>query len=223
VKDYEVGLKSDFFDRRVRANLAAYYTKYDDIQRVVLVASTLNPSSTVVRNAAKATIKGAEAEVTVLPIDHLTLKVTGGLTDPKYKDYRDGLNNDLSGQPFVFIPKKTYSVSANYALPTDWGQVSGQVDWSYKGRVYYVADSQYGGGANGLPNFEYQSGFGLLNGRLSAKFDDAQLEVALFAKNITNKQYIAFSLDTTNTALGFVTYVPGERRTWGIEVTKTFP
>jgi outer membrane receptor protein involved in Fe transport len=107
----------------------------------------------------------------------------------------------------------------------DWGQVSAQLDWAWKGRVYYNADSMFSGdenGVNGLPDYRYQSGFGLLNGRLAAKFDDAQLEVAFFAKNITNKRYIAFDLDTTNTALGFVTYVPGERRTWGFEVTKTF-
>ena len=226
VKDYEVGLKADWLDRRVRTNFALYRTNYRDIQRVVIVPSINAPSATVVQNAAAATVKGAEAEITVNPIDHLTLKATGGLTDPKYKDYRDGFGRDLSGQPFVFIPKKTYSLSANYFVPMDWGQISGQVDYIYKGRVYYNADSMFSGGANGangLPDYRYQSGFGLLNGRLSAKFDDAQLEVAVFAKNITKKQYVAFNLDITNTALGFVTYVPSEPRTWGVEVTKTFP
>jgi outer membrane receptor protein involved in Fe transport len=44
----------------------------------------------------------------------------------------------------------------------------------------------------------------------------------VFAKNITNKRYIAYELDISTTAIGFVSYVPGERRTWGLEVTKTF-
>jgi len=221
VKDYELGLKADWLDRRVRTNFAVYRTNYKNIQRVVLVPSTLNPSSTVVRNAARAVIKGAEAEITINPIDHLTFKATGGLTDPKYKDYRDGFNNDLSDLPFIFIPKKTYSLSANYTQPMDWGQISTQVDWNWKGRVYYDDDSVYGT-VPGYPDFRYQSAYGLLNGRVAFTFDQPQLEVAFFAKNITNKRYIAFSLDTTATALGFVTYVPGERRTWGFEVTKTF-
>jgi len=225
VKDYELGLKADWFDHRVRTNLAVYRTNYKDIQRVVIVPSVSAPSATVVQNAARGVIKGAEAEVTVNPIDHLTLKGTAGLTDPKYKDYRDGFGKDLSGQPFVFIPKKTFSVSANYVIPMDWGQMSAQVDWNYKGKIYYNGDSQFSGnenGVNGLPDYRYQSGFGLLNSRVAFKFDDAETEVALFAKNITNKHYIAFDLDITNTALGFVTYVPGEPRTWGVEVTKTF-
>jgi len=225
VKDYELGLKADWLDRRVRTNLAVFRTKYNDIQRVVIVPSIVNPSATVVQNAAKATIKGAEAEITARPIDRLILKATGSLTDPKYKAYRDGFGADLSRQPFVYIPKKTYSFSAAYTQPMDWGQVSAQLDYAYKGRVYYNADSVYSGNANivnGLPDFRYQSGYGLLNGRLSAKFDDAKLEVAVFAKNITNKRYIAYELDITNTQIGFVSYVPGERRTWGLEVTKTF-
>ena len=52
---------------------------------------------------------------------------------------------------------------------------------------------------------------------------DAQLEVALFAKDITTKKYIAFVLHNSNKALGFMIYVPSERRTLGAEVSKTFP
>jgi len=221
VKDYELGLKADWFDRRVRTNLAVYRTNYKNIQRIVLVPSTLNPSSTVVRNAARAVVKGAEAEVTIVPIENLTLKATGGLTDPKYKEYRDGFGVDLSSFPFVYIPKKTYSLSANYTHPMDWGKVTAQVDWAYRGRVYYDDDSLFNG-TNGYPDFRYQSGFGLLNGRVGFTFDDPQMEVAFFAKNITNKRYIAYELDLTSTAIGFMSYVPGDRRTWGFEVTKTF-
>jgi len=221
VKDYEIGLKADWLNHRVRTNFAAYRTNYKDIQRVVLVPSTLNPSSTVVQNAARAVVRGAEAEITINPIDHLTLKATGGLTDPKYKEYRDGFGVDLSSFPFVYIPKKTYSLSANYTQPMDWGKVAAQVDWAYKGRVYYDDDSLFNG-TRGNPEFRYQSGFGLLNARIGFTFDDPQMDVSFYAKNITNKRYIAYELDLTSTAIGFMSYVPGDRRTWGFEVTKTF-
>ncbi len=223
VKNYELGLKADWLDHRLRTNFAAYYTDYKNIQRVILVASTLNPTSTVVGNAASAKVQGLEAEIVARPIENLTLTATGALTDPKYKVYRDGLGTDFSGQPFVFIPKKTYSLSAAYNIPIEAGDLRLQADWSWRGRVFYNADSQFNGSTAARPDYRGQAAFGLLNARASVKLDDGGLEMAFFGKNLLNKKYSAFLLDTTNTALGFVTYVPGDRRTWGFEVTKTFP
>jgi iron complex outermembrane recepter protein len=222
VTDYEIGLKGDWLDGRLRTNLAAYYTKYKDIQRAVLVPSTLNPSSTVVRNAARATIYGGEAEVTFIPVDNLTLRATAGLTEPEYEEYRDGLGVDLSDQPFTYIPDRTYSLSAAYVMPMESGDLRFQVDWAWRGRVYYDDDSLFNG-TNGLPDLRGQDAFGLLNARVSKRYESLGLDIALYGKNILDEEYIAGNLDTSTTALGFNSAVPGEPAIWGLEITKRFP
>src|SRR6185503_12208500 len=59
VTQHEIGAQSDLLERRVRLNLAGFYTDYGDIQRDAIIAVNGLPA-TVISNAAKATIKGVE-------------------------------------------------------------------------------------------------------------------------------------------------------------------
>src|SRR3546814_8053976 len=61
--DYEIGFKGDLFDRKVRLNLAGYYTDYSDIQKSSLIVVN-NTIVTVINNAAKGKIYGGEADST---------------------------------------------------------------------------------------------------------------------------------------------------------------
>ena len=61
IVSYEAGLKSELFNRRVRVNLAGFYTQYKDLQISQFESGTGGFSSTVV-NAGKATYAGVEAE-----------------------------------------------------------------------------------------------------------------------------------------------------------------
>src|SRR3546814_9506751 len=73
VDDVELGLKADwrFGDSFLRTNFAAFISDFKDIQRVQLNPNTI-PLQNVTTNAAKARIKGFEAEVTFRPIQPLT-------------------------------------------------------------------------------------------------------------------------------------------------------
>jgi len=63
VTDYEIGAKSEWFDQRLRANLAVYHSNYKDIQRTISVIEA-GSLVTEVQNAAAAKINGVELEVT---------------------------------------------------------------------------------------------------------------------------------------------------------------
>ncbi len=85
VTAYEIGLKSQFFQRKVRLNLAAFKYDYSDLQvSAGLVALPNGAFSTVVSNAASSDIKGVEAELLVAPISGVELNASYAYLDAKY-------------------------------------------------------------------------------------------------------------------------------------------
>ena len=79
---YEIGLKSEYFDHRFRANLAGYYYQYKDLQVTELVAG-----SDYVLNAAKAEIYGLDADFTAIPLRNLTLNASLALIHGRYTNF----------------------------------------------------------------------------------------------------------------------------------------
>lgn len=122
---YEVGLKSELFDRHVRFNIAGFFYNYKNVQ----VTSTINQNGTVVtviNNAAAAHMKGIDADFEVRPVSNLS--VTGGfvILDSHYTNYKNALAFNASrtatgpfvagqiynGSPVVAIPGGSFSIDA---------------------------------------------------------------------------------------------------------------
>ncbi|MGB3845275.1 MAG: TonB-dependent receptor [Sphingopyxis sp.] len=221
VTDYEIGLKSDWFDRRLRLNLAGYISKYDGIQRTVIVGSSLPPPNpptlTVVRNAAKGTIKGFEAEATAVPLDGFTLRGALGYVHARYDDYVSN-GQDRSFERFPYLPTWNWSLSAAYEHEMPGGPLRAQVDYVYKGT--------HDGAPSSLTDAVTKSwtvipGYGLLNARISKTFEKPSMNVALFVKNLTDKRFATTILDFSG-SLGYVLYAPGDPRVIGAEVSFDF-
>ncbi len=126
VDAYEVGFKSELFDRKLAFNVAAFYTDYKDIQQSSTV--TVPPpgigNETIVINAGGAKIKGIEADITARPIENLTIRASLGYTDAKFKGFIvDQLafgarrTFDLSAVNLIYAPKLTSSINAEYKVP----------------------------------------------------------------------------------------------------------
>jgi iron complex outermembrane receptor protein len=96
---YEIGLKSELFDRRVRFNASAFYYDYSNIQ-VGLISSL---GVTTVQNAAAATVKGLDLELTVQATEGLQIRSAVNLLDSKYKSY---------GNAQIFLPRTATACSA---------------------------------------------------------------------------------------------------------------
>ena len=220
VTDYELGLKTEFFDRAARFNLAAYHSVYKNIQRIVFVQGFDNSVNTATLNAASAKIDGVEAELTVRPISPLTLGASGSWTDPRYTRFIDPTTGaDRSKEKFAGVPKWLGSLYATLDEPTDFGAISATVDAAYQ------SSTDFSPGNHLTPNlaaYTNQAAYTLYNARLTFKLERPNLDIAFYGRNLTNKSYFTSAIDYTGAGLGFAIETLGPRRTFGAEVTKRF-
>jgi iron complex outermembrane receptor protein len=214
VNEYEIGVKSEFFDRRVRLNLAGFHDDMSNLQRSVIIGVTIGGSTqtaTVVTNAASARIDGVEAEGVWRVTHELTLSGSLGVIDPKYIKFVD-FTGDRSGEAWP-TPKVTYDLSATYVQPTSVGDLTGTVTWTGQ-------SAQDMSPASKQAYQVTQPAYGLLNGRLSLDIPSFDASVSLFARNMLGKHYIVSAVGLE--ALGWNTIIEGEPRTFGIEAVKRF-
>jgi iron complex outermembrane receptor protein len=215
---YEVGAKTEFLDRRVRLNLATFYSDYKDIQ----VTSTRSGagenggvvvSYSVVENAAAATIKGFEAELTVLPVEGLTLAGSVGYLDARY-DKVDARTSLTGNENLQNVPRWNASVSGEYSVPVGPLGLTARIDYSYRSEVYYELLNS--------PRAR-QPGYGILNGRITLKSDrgDGPWALAVFGTNLTDTQYYTAMTDYYS-SLGFVNGMPGRPREFGVTLSRRF-
>ncbi|WP_221796166.1 TonB-dependent receptor [Aquisediminimonas sediminicola] len=146
VDSFEVGLKSEWLDRKLSINVAAFHTNYKSIQQSTTVAlpAPSTGNETVVTNAASAKIKGLEMDLTLRPVEGLTLRSSVGYTKSKFGGFivtqpvttgvtlggapiTENRNFDFSGVDLIYAPKITFSVNGEYTHPVDVGNFSGKI------------------------------------------------------------------------------------------------
>ncbi len=81
---YEIGLKSEFFEHRLRVNLTAFYLDTTDLQTPSAAVAPNGTVSFITQNFANYHNRGLELEVTALPIDNLSLFFNAGYQKDKY-------------------------------------------------------------------------------------------------------------------------------------------
>ena len=86
VWSYEIGIKSDLFDRRVRANITAFQLDVSDLQILAgLLNTTTGALTFITRNFADYRNRGVEAEFQFLPADGLNIYANVGYQSDKYR------------------------------------------------------------------------------------------------------------------------------------------
>ena len=209
---YELGLKADHFDNRLRFNTAFFYSDYEDIQFTItrVVPGTVRPVR-LIGNAAEARIWGFEMDVTAVPVERMTLSAGLGHIDAKYQevDPTSGITTDTD---FARTPKWSATLSGSYQMPLgSIGDIRAGVNYSYKSRIEH-----------NIPNnpFIRQNGYGLVNARLTWISPGGDWEVAVFGTNLTDEEY---TLATTNFAgLGFIDAQYAVPREWGVSAKWLF-
>src|SRR5690606_11072935 len=186
VTEYELGFKSEFLDRRVRLNMAFFYDDYEDIQRSTTVPIPGVGITTVVANAAAATVKGIEAELQMLLTEGWSFRAGYGWTDMEYDEFFALADSttilDRSGETFG-VPEKSANISTRYALPMQWGEVAAQVDYQWQDEYITVPEVPTKGPLT-------QQSFGLVNARLTFAIDSMDADISLFGKNLADEEYI---------------------------------
>lgn len=99
---WEIGFKSTWLDHRLRANAAAFYYDYTNLQVEQVVLPT------VVVNNAQARVRGAELELTAVPSAAWEIGLSATLLDARYTEFFNADNAEyLLGAP-------TQNLSGNY-------------------------------------------------------------------------------------------------------------
>jgi iron complex outermembrane receptor protein len=147
VKAFEIGAKTDFWEHRARLNVAAYYMKRTDTQTDFDNVDT-NPTSPTFNLHTEETvnapgvskIKGIEADLTVRPIDILTLGASYAYTNVKIPP---APNPFIAGHPLfqvypVYTPKNAASGFADFEVPAGFagGKWRLHLDANYAGKQY---------------------------------------------------------------------------------------
>lgn len=225
---YEVGFKSDFLDRRVRLNGAAFLNKYNDIilGKTICVESSLPNPCLRPDNIGAATVKGLELEASVFPVEGLSFD--GSLSYLHFKYTSPSLGGfliaaeDEEGNPVAgavpvtaitpYTPELTYSIGGQYDYESEMGTFSLRLDGSYQGKLFTNAENT---------TWAKIPGRFLANGRLTWTTNNEDWRVSLEVQNIFDKYYFQSVSDVT-TSLGVVTGVPGLPRTWSLAVERRF-
>ncbi|MEN3975997.1 TonB-dependent receptor [Emcibacter sp. SYSU 3D8] len=217
VDTLELGLKSDWFDNRLRVNVTGFYNWYSDIQLASIYffeddfGNTINGNS--IQNAASAHTKGIEAEIIAVPVNGLTLNGSLGWLKATYSEFLffDGATGelvDLSGAALQNSPKWTINVGAEYAfLISDNFEIRTNVQYKYVAKKYNV-NLQNTARAEIQPTHtvDMNLDFGPPEGTWS---------VGLYARNLFDNRYISSVFDAPGT-LGLVNYA--DPRTYGVTV-----
>jgi iron complex outermembrane receptor protein len=204
VKNYEFGIKSMMWDRRLRFNADVFYMDYTDLQVAQTNAACL---CNITDNAASAEIKGVEAEFELAPVEGLRLALAGSYVDAKYKEFIEsaidpttGLNLDSSGNQLQRTPDTQISAGINYHL----GMATLDVQYTWQSDMFWATD-----------NVAKEPSYGLVDGRITIGPEDRTWSVAVWGKNLTDELYrvniIPFFGDEISQF--------GPPRTYGIDVT----
>jgi outer membrane receptor protein involved in Fe transport len=205
VWNYEAGLKGS--SGILSGSLGVYYQKYDNFQ--VNVVQPNGIAQTV--SAGSASNLGVEAEVALQPTSWLNLFANVGYIDGGIDDKAS--NGRFAGNKFRLQPEFQGAAGFTIDLPlSDGVRLFATPSVTYRSRIFFE-----------LPNTPLisQRAVTLVNLRAGVSFAHDQIEVAGFARNLTNKNYL---LDAGNTggAFGIPTFIPAEPRFYGVQVTGRF-
>jgi iron complex outermembrane receptor protein len=219
--DYEVGLKTEWFDHTLRVNVDGYYEKYTDYVQTVSV--TINKIATrVSQNAGDAHYDGFEGSLEWAPIRDFHLMVNGNIFQAAFDSIYPGnttttfnLNTPIVG---VAAPAFSYSVSGSYTLHP-YKDAMLTVALNYKAQADLLSCQV---GANYTCTIP---GYGLLGGKADFKLTpDSPWTVSAFATNLTNQYWLIGKTvyNTANPVMGISSDTPGAPREFGMIVKRTF-
>lgn len=214
VDNFEAGLKTELFDRRLRLNTAVFHLKYRDKQEEFSVPAPVGTGQeTRILNAATATVTGVEFDATAQITDGLTLNANLGYLDAKYKNFvadvdADGITTDNSGLRFRRAPKWNWTIGANYETQIGEGTLYLLGTWHYLGAHEMTF----------LNNPALRNdGQHLVDGSISYKINNTM--VSGFVRNLLKEDGWTIGFDVQ----GLWSYAaPRAPRTYGVAITQTF-
>ncbi|HEX3809862.1 MAG TPA: TonB-dependent receptor [Rhizomicrobium sp.] len=196
LKAYQGGVKTEFWDNRVRLNAAAFYYDWSNIQITQTVTGGVK-----LLNAAAARMYGLDADVDALITDNFKIQgalswLNGRYTDfpnaPSYVPNVDGSGMPIGGNVLVTIPNaKGYTtvespsftgyLAGNYTIPLSSGTIDLNANVSYNSGFYWDPDNRI-----------KQPAYALVGAYVMWAPNEANWDVRVWGNNILDKKYYAF-------------------------------
>lgn len=215
-KNWELGMKSQWFDNRVQVNVALFRNDFTGKQEAfVAVDPSTNTVATQFANVADAVYKGAELEIQAVVTENISLFGSVGYLDAKYKEFLldrtdDGVDNptDLTNLTPRNAPEWTFGVGGTFTTIVGNG---GEIELYVKYDWVDVIEADLFNNA-----FVSQSSRENLAASITYRYE--QYSVTVFGRNLTNDRYETIALIDPLFAAGSIN--PGA--SWGLEVQADF-
>lgn len=223
VNTFELGMKSEWFNQRLRLNAAVFMAKYDDMQVTVQRSVETAPGTVTVAsqvlNAANADINGVELEATLAVTRDFNLTAIVGYVDAKFNEVEFFDPNqqqviDVSNLwSFANTPDLTATLAGTYSMATSFGEVVLTANMAHRGATQIFE----------IPSLLDFGGYTVFNAGATWYSNDGHWDVSLQAKNIGDKQariagYNFAGPVLDNSVLGFYT----DPRTFSLTVGYRF-
>ncbi|WP_346839463.1 TonB-dependent receptor [Microbulbifer sp. SAOS-129_SWC] len=190
VDTYEIGLKSELLDKRIRLNATAFKSDYTDKQEDILVPEAGGQVNTIVRNAGDVGISGLELEMQAVITTNLNIYMMAGLLDAKYNKFFADVDGEAYPGEGVIptdntylklrnTPDKTLGAGFDYYRNIDLGELS--VSYSYRWSDDY--ESEFFNDPRG-----HVDAMGLHSASISLSID-SKYRLSLYGRNLTNERY----------------------------------
>lgn len=227
---YEVGAKTEFWNRRGIFNLAAFHYDYKN-QQFLDAFNLPGGLGTGFRtvNAPKSRVDGAEVEFRVKATDDLEVMTNVGLLHSKYVEltlHSGEFVDSAHTVPRICCVGNQLIQAPDYnaSVDLDWrfahlaaGDLRLFVDGNLYGKQYFDAFNT---------ERDAQGAYGVANARLTLESTGKRsYTIGAWVRNLTNRQYLAYALnqgDADTGALGFDYALVGEPRTYGVDATLRF-
>ena len=217
---YEGGIKTFWFDHRMRLNLAAFFNQYNNIQLTLDSCPVQSGGNAAIpcalpANVGDAHVSGFEAETEIHPVAGLELDGSLSYLNFKYTSIANSAATGITlGMTTPYTPKWKWSVGAQYAFDLgEHGTLTPRIDANYQ-------SSQYANPIND-PAWSQIAGYTVFNARLTYRAPTGGWSSWLEVSNLGNKLYYLTLFDLHSSA-GYVNGQPAMPREWSISVKKTF-
>ncbi len=241
VDHFEIGFKTQFWDRRATFNVAGYWTSIKDFQASVISnVSGSNVLRGYLANADKVRVRGIEADFSVRPSQRLNAYLSGAFTDHKFVRFVDApcppelagggtgtppgpaatpganspANCDVSGQWLPGVSKWALSWGTEYNLPA---KVLGRDGQAYAG---YDANYRSKFSSNASRSIYTDiDGYSIHNFRAGFRTDN--VDIFGWVRNAFDQDYFE-SLAVTPGNTGLISAQLGDPSTWGGTIKLSF-
>ncbi|MBC7985996.1 MAG: TonB-dependent receptor [Sphingomonadaceae bacterium] len=232
---YELGFKTDLFDRRLRFNASAFFNKYNGIQLTLLSCPQFGGPGpcALPQNAGDAEIFGLEFEALFEPVDGLTFDGSLSYINFEYQCVNitvvrallpgetDACVTDSSIVTAInpsppHTPEWKWSAGVQYAIDTGFGTITPRFDITHQSGTFVNVLA----GAATLPSYT------VANARLTWESEDEAWQASLEVTNLFDEYYFLTNFDLSQVVTGspntLIKAQPGRPREWALTVTRRF-